>query len=140
MALEPPVVVVNPEEITPNDKLLAALGYPIPIVAIIVLVVETMKNRPYPRYHAIQALGYLAVWIAFNIIASVFYACSFIFIDFLACLTWMLWPLPFILALVFAFQAYTTGRYFEIPVLTQIMKDQGWLKTPGDPPSASSTL
>lgn len=140
MALEPPVIVANPDEITPNDRLLAALSYPIPIVAVIVLLVEDMKNRPYLRYHAIQALGYLAVWIAYNIIAGMLGFCAAFIFDPFGCLTWMLWPLPFILALVFAFQAYTTERYFEIPVLSQVMKDQGWLKKPGDPPPAGGTM
>jgi uncharacterized membrane protein len=140
MAVEPPVVVAEPDEITPNDRLLAALSYPIPIVAVVVLLVEDMKDRPYPRYHAIQALGYLAVWIAYNIVAGMLALCAALTIDIFGCLTWMLWPLPFILALVFAFQAYTTERYFEIPVLSQVMKDQGWLKKPGDPPTTSNAM
>jgi uncharacterized membrane protein len=137
--VEPPVVI-NPDEITPNDRLLAALSYPIPIVAIVVLLVEDMQDRPYPRYHAIQALGYLAVWIAYNIIAGMLSFCAAFIFKPIGCLTWMLWPLPFIVALVFAFQAYTTERYFEIPVLSQVMKDQGWLKKPGDPPPTNPAM
>lgn len=140
MVMEPTPVAADPADITPNDRLLAALGYPIPVVAVVVLVVESMKNRPYPRYHAIQALGYLAVWIAYNIIAGMIGICAAFAIDILGCLTWLLWPLPFILALVFAFQSYSTGRYFEIPVLSQVMKEQGWLKAPDDAPPGGQVL
>ena len=45
------------DEITSNDKLMAALSYPIGIVAIVILLVEDMKSRPFQKYHAVQALA-----------------------------------------------------------------------------------
>ena len=48
-----------------NDRLLAALGYPIWIVALIALLLDGPKDRPFTRYHAIQALG-------FNVAAFIF--------------------------------------------------------------------
>jgi uncharacterized membrane protein len=44
-------------ELTDQDKLMAALSYPIPIVAIIILLVEDMKNRPFQKFHAVQSLA-----------------------------------------------------------------------------------
>ncbi|MGD2207602.1 MAG: hypothetical protein PVH17_12585, partial [Anaerolineae bacterium] len=44
-------------DISDNDKLMAALSYPIPIVAIIILLAEDMKARPFQKFHAVQALA-----------------------------------------------------------------------------------
>ena len=44
-------------DITDQDKLLAAISYPIAIVAIVILLVEDMRNRPFQKYHAVQALA-----------------------------------------------------------------------------------
>ena len=46
---------------TENDRIMAALSYPIPIVAIIILLAEEMKIRPFQRYHAVQALAANAI-------------------------------------------------------------------------------
>ena len=116
--------VVPPiDDITDNDKLMAALSYPIPIVAIIILVVEDMKERPFQRFHAIQALAAnVVLWLAIMILSCVL-AVATVFIGglcgFLAILLWFV-------TLYWAYEAYQ-GKYFEIPVLTQFMKDQNWL-------------
>ena len=34
-------------DITSDDRLWSALGYPIPLIAIIVLLMEEKKNRPF---------------------------------------------------------------------------------------------
>ena len=43
-------------DITSDDKLWAALGYPIFIIALIMLFVEGKKDRPFIKFHAVQAL------------------------------------------------------------------------------------
>lgn len=43
-------------DITSDDKLWAALGYPIPIIAIIALLMEEKKVRPFIKFHAVQSL------------------------------------------------------------------------------------
>ena len=49
-------------DVVENDKLMAALAYFLtPIVPAIILLVDTMKVRPFQRYHAIQALGFFVV-------------------------------------------------------------------------------
>lgn len=56
-----------------NDKLLAALGYPIWIVALVALF-AIKPLSPYLRFHAIQALGlniiYVVLWIVSMVLAS----------------------------------------------------------------------
>lgn len=107
-------------DITPNDKLMAALSYPIPIVAIVILLVEDMKNRPFQRYHAIQSLGVnVALWIVISILACVL---GLITAGLCAVGPGVLW----LVTLYWAYLAYQ-GAYFEIPWLTQFMKQQRWL-------------
>lgn len=61
-----PPVPPAPEGGAPSDttRLLTALGYPIWVVALILILIEPYKRDPVVRHHAIQALGLnLAVWV-----------------------------------------------------------------------------
>jgi uncharacterized membrane protein len=106
---------VNPE-LTSDDKLWAALGYPISPLAVIALLMEDKKARPFIKYHAVQA-------IAFNIVLYVLIAIiSVVTLGFgaiCAPLLWLvvLWP---------AISAYQ-GKYLEIPVITNFIKKQNWV-------------
>jgi uncharacterized Tic20 family protein len=42
----------------------------------------------------------------------------------------LLWLLPLIPNIYYAIIAYTSGQYFEIPVVTKFMMQQGWLTRP----------
>jgi uncharacterized membrane protein len=44
------------DDITSDDKLWSLLGYVFPIIAIIALIMEDKKARPFVKYHAVQAL------------------------------------------------------------------------------------
>ena len=105
---------------TDNDRLMAALSYPIPIVGIVILLVETMKNRPFQKFHAVQAIAAnIALWLVIAVLGAIIGAIT------AGCLGWV----PSILWLVtiyWALQAYK-GLYFDIPWLSQFMKKQGWL-------------
>ena len=51
-------------DISSDDKLWAALGYPIFIIAIIMLLMEDKKKRPFIKFHAVQALAInVVVWV-----------------------------------------------------------------------------
>ncbi|MEJ2710484.1 MAG: DUF4870 domain-containing protein [Anaerolineales bacterium] len=105
---------VSPE-ITSDDKLWAALGYPIPIIAIIVLLMEEKKNRPFIKFHAVQSLLFnVAVWVVIFILSTVTLGIGAICAPLLWLVT--LWP---------AYDSYQ-GNYTEIPFLTNFMKNQGW--------------
>ena len=96
-------------EVTSDDKLWAALSYiPFiwPIIAIIVLLMEGKKNRPFIKYHAVQAL---AVGVAAFVL-------SFLCIGFLLGL-YMFY---------LAYKAYQ-GEYEQVPVITDFIKNQGWV-------------
>jgi uncharacterized membrane protein len=97
------------EEVTSDDKLWALLAYIIGIIVpVIILVMEDKKSRRFLRYHAIQAL---ASQIVLSIIAAV--TCGF-------------GSVVFLVEIYFAIKAYQ-GEYFEIPLITDFIKKQGWV-------------
>lgn len=101
-------------DITDNDKLLAALSYPLGIVAIVILLVEDLKNRPFQKYHAVQALAVNVVILVLSIVTS--------WTVVLACIPCLIW----FGTLYWAYKAYQ-GEYFIIPYLTDFLKGQGWM-------------
>jgi uncharacterized membrane protein len=111
------------DDITDNDKLMAALSYPIPIVAIIILIAEDMKARPFQKYHAVQALAAnIALWVIIGVLGCILGALSFFLgglCGFIAILLWFI-------TLYWAYEAYQ-GKYLEIPWLTGFLKSQNWL-------------
>ena len=101
-------------EITSDDKLWAALGYPIGIIAIIVLFMEDKKDRPFIRYHAFQSIVLnVVIWLL--VIVSTITVVGAICAPFFWFVT--LWP---------AWDSYN-GKFTEIPVVTNFVKNQGWL-------------
>lgn len=103
-------------EITSDDKLWSALGYVIPIIAIIVLFLEDKKNRPFIRFHAVQALAFnVVLWVLIFIV-------SLVTLGFGALCAPLLWLVSF-------WPAYDSfqGKYTELPVITNFIKKQGWV-------------
>jgi uncharacterized membrane protein len=103
-------------EITSDDKLWAALGYPIPLISIIVLFMDEKKNRPFIKFHAVQSLVFnVALWVIIFVLSAV----TLGFGAICAPLLWLvtLWP---------AFESYN-GKYLELPVITNFIKNQGWV-------------
>ena len=94
-------------DITSDDKLWAALGYIIPIIAIVVLFMEDKKNRPYVKFNAVQSI---VVSVVLSIVATVTFGCGSIL--FLALFWW-------------AYQAYQ-GQDVRIPMISDFIRNQGW--------------
>lgn len=110
-------------DITDNDRLMAALSYPIPIVGIIILLAEEMKARPFQKYHAVQSLAAnLALGVIIIVLACILAAISFFIGGLCGLAPLVLW---FVL-LYWAYEAYQ-GKYFEIKWLTEFLKKQNWL-------------
>ena len=97
---------VSPD-ITSDDKLWAALGYVIPVIAIVVLFMEDKKNRPYVKFNAVQSI---VVSVVLSILATVTFGCGSIL--FLALFWW-------------AYQAYQ-GQDVRIPMISDFIRNQGW--------------
>ena len=92
-----------------DDRLWAALSYlPVvwPIVAIVMLVWEEKKNRPYIKYHAIQSLA----------TGAAAFLLSFLCIGFLV----------YLYMFYLAYLAYQ-GQDVTVPVITDFIKKQGWV-------------
>ena len=119
-------------DLVENDKLMAGLAYFLtPIVPVIILLVDTMKVRPFQRYHAVQALGFFVVGYVIGgvVLGIIFAVCSAITLGLAALCLWIIFFLPLIPAIYYAFIAYQ-GSYFEIPMVTKFMIQQGWLQAP----------
>jgi uncharacterized protein len=103
-------------EVTSDDKLWAALGYPIVLVAIIVLFMEEKKARPFIKFHAVQSI---AANVAFFIVSIVLSTVTLGFGGICVPLLWFAF-------LYWAYKAYQ-GEYVEIPMVTNFIKKQNWV-------------
>jgi uncharacterized membrane protein len=100
-------------DVTSDDKLWAALGYAIPLIALIVLFMEDKKARPFIKFHAVQSL---AGWVVYTI-ASIILGITVVGA--------ICAPFLYFIFLYWAYKAYQ-GEMFEIPVVTNFIKGQGW--------------
>lgn len=102
--------------VTSDDKLWAALGYPIFIIALIMLFVEGKKDRPFIKFHAVQSLALnIVAWVVTIIISVVTLGIGAVCAPIVFLL--LIWPA------VLAYQ----GKYFEVPVVTKFLRDQHWV-------------
>jgi uncharacterized protein len=101
-------------EITSDDKLWGALSY-FALIAIIMLLMEEKKKRPFIRFHAVQALA-LSVGLAIL---------TFI-LGLIPVVGWCIAPFLWLILLWPAIGAFG-GKYTEIPIITNFIKNQGWV-------------
>ncbi len=97
-------------DISSDDKLWAALcyiPYVNPIISIIFLLMEEKKSRQFIKYHAIQSV----------VIGLIAYVLTPICGIGLLVAVYMLY---------LAYQAYQ-GKYEVVPVVTDFIKNQGWI-------------
>lgn len=105
---------IPPEEITSDDKLWAALAYIFsPIIPVILLLIEEKKARPFIKAHNMQALVLGVVLWVVNV------ALSFIIVGLCTGLVTL------VLMIYLGVKAYQ-GQTFDIPVVTDFVKNQGW--------------
>ena len=116
---------ITPES-TSDDRLWAALGYPIGIIALIMLFIEGKKERSFIKFHAIQALALtvalIIIEIVVNILEAVLRHVSLGICGLVGCFLPILWLLLFWPGIL-AFQ----GKYFDIPVVTKFLRGQHWI-------------
>jgi uncharacterized membrane protein len=102
------------EEVTQDDKLWSLLSWLFWPIAIIVLLLEDKRQRPFIKYHAVQALVLGAVgYIIAGLLSTVFIGC-FVGIALL------------IYTIYLAIHAYQ-GEWVTIPFVTDFCKNQGWV-------------
>lgn len=102
---------VGDTEVTSDDRLWAALSWiPIsplwPIIAIILLLVEDKRDRPFIKYHAILSLmtGVIGILLSFLCVGIIIILAMF----------------------YYAYKAYE-GEVVRIPFLTDFAENQGWV-------------
>ncbi|MEW6084186.1 MAG: hypothetical protein AB1607_06290 [Chloroflexota bacterium] len=94
-------------ETNSDDRLWAALGYVIPLIALVVLFMEDKKSRPYIKFNAVQSL---VATVVLSIISTVTFGCGTIL---------------FLVMLYWAYQAYQ-GQDVRIPMISDFIRNQGW--------------
>ncbi|MEZ4710426.1 MAG: hypothetical protein R3A44_24705 [Caldilineaceae bacterium] len=128
---------VDPEA-NSDDRLIALLCYGtqilIPLVMpVIVLLSESSKKRPFQRYHAVQSLALMVVFVAVGILVSL----GIVIINVIPIIGWLvglllacLSPIGYLMGVIallyYGAQSYQ-GKRFAIPGLTSFLRDQGWL-------------
>ncbi len=108
----------TPTDVTSDDRLWALLAYILtPIVPIIIMLMEDKKNRPFLKAHNAQALALGVVEVVLDIILSI------ISFGILGCIVGFVF---LAINIYYGVQAYN-GKTFEIPVLTNFVRQQGWM-------------
>ncbi len=110
--MEEQAVPAGETETSSNDRMWAALSWlPVsplwPILAILALLMEETKSRPFVRYNAILSIATGVVLIPVSII------------------TCGLGALIYFVFFYWAYQAYQ-GQNIEIPYVSNYIRDRGW--------------
>lgn len=110
--------IPSSSDITQDDKLWAILSWILWIPAIIALLMEDKKNRPFIKYNAVMAL---AVGIVLSVLIGIISAvtCG------IGAITALAWIYPIYLGI----KAYQ-GNWVTVPWLTDFVKTRGWATTP----------
>jgi uncharacterized membrane protein len=103
-----------------THKLLAALSYPIWIIALIVILTD-MKKDPFMKHHGWTALfwglAWFIVWVALSILGNIPMLGWLLFLV-TGPLLWIVW---LALSIYYAIQAYN-GKEVTIPVVSDFAK------------------
>ncbi|MBN1370557.1 MAG: DUF4870 domain-containing protein [Anaerolineaceae bacterium] len=101
-------------EITSDDKLWALLAYIFtPLIPIVILLMPDKKERPFLKAHNMQALILGVIEWVIN------FALSFVVVG---CVTSVIT----IIVNIYLGVKANKGETFEIPVITNFVKNQGW--------------
>ena len=111
-------MAAEPAEISDDDKLWALLGWITGVVALIALLMDDKKERPFIKYNAVMAL---AVVVVIAVLVSIFS----VIIPCFGSITVVAFVYPIYLGI----QAYQ-GKWVEVPWLTDFVQQQGWASKP----------
>ena len=101
------IKIEDTDDITSDDKLWALLSYIFPLIAVIVLLLEDKKNRPFIKFHAVNAL-----MLGVIMIVAIITICGPVIV--------------WVYAIYLGIKAYG-GDWIEVPVLTDFGRKQGWM-------------
>jgi uncharacterized membrane protein len=106
---------------TDNDKLISALCYIFWFLVPIIILVTDMKNSRFAKAHAYQGLVFGAIGVAFYFVYGFFWIVMTSILWFFACILWVGYFIPFVLALYVAYRVFTQGQVV-FPYLTDLTK------------------
>ena len=96
----------RPGPASDTSKLLAAIGYLIGIIAVVMLFVEPYKDEKFVKFHAVQAVALFIISIVAWMIPVVGWVVGIVVLVFQ------------IIALIKTFQ----GEYYEVPLIYNVVK------------------
>src|SRR5512136_2165195 len=96
-------------DITQDDKLWALLSWLFWPVALIMLLIDYKKSRPFMKYNALRSLSCAVV---LYVLGTLTVGCLLL--------------VGGIYAIVLAIQSFQ-GQWVKVPVLTNFIKKQGWV-------------
>jgi uncharacterized membrane protein len=108
-------MVPNATEITDDDKLWALLSWITGVVAIVALLMEDKKDRPFIKYNAVMSL---VVVVVITILVGV--------ISAITCGIGAVLVLAYIYPIYLGIKAFQ-GEWVEVPYVTDFVKQQGWV-------------
>jgi uncharacterized membrane protein len=107
----------SPNDVTSDDRLWALLAYLLsPLVPVLIMLLEDKKSRPFLKAHNMQAL---ILGIAEYIVVAILSAISF---GILGCIVGIA---VLVINIMYGMKA-NKGEVFEIPVITNFVRQQGW--------------
>ena len=107
-------IVFDEVEITDDDKLWSLLSWITGIAAILSLVMEDKKSRPFIKYNAVMAL---VVWIVLSVLITI--------ISAITCGIGAITMVAYIYPIYLGIKAFQ-GTWVEVPYLTDFVEKQGW--------------
>lgn len=111
---------IQPTTPDQSNRLLAALAYPIWIIALVIILTD-MKKDAFMKRHGWTALfwgiAWAVIYVALAILANI-PVLGWIGAIVLGPFIWLAW---FILSLYYAYQAYN-GKEFSIPIVSDFAK------------------
>ena len=121
----------RPPSMTDNERLLAGLSYLSQIVVpavlpVILMLTDESKKSDFVRYHAIQGLALFVASVIYALAAVIALVIIVAIAPVLACVTWILFLVPFAVLIYYGILAFQ-GKRSEIPWLTQFLRDNNWL-------------
>jgi uncharacterized membrane protein len=96
-------------ELTSDDRLWALLSWLLWPVAVVMLLMDDKKARPFIKYNAVLSLSYA---VPLYVLGAITVGCLFL--------------LGAIYAIVLGIQSYQ-GKWVTVPLLTDFIKKQGWV-------------
>src|SRR5580658_5808627 len=103
-----------------TDNGAGGIAYVTPLAAIILLMIEPFKSKPYIRFHAFQSIFLFAatfvVWVAVCFVVVFGMVCGMLRAGVVAPVFWMAWVIVCVLCAISALN----GKYFKLPIIGPI--------------------